>query len=88
MFPMDEKFFAQFAFNPATFLNQLANFQRANFEAARRITETNTKAFQQLASVTDPQALIHMQPAILQAAMEDNIAALTDMWKSVAGDGK
>ncbi len=87
MFPsFDPKFFEQFSMNPASFLTKIAEFQRANFEAAREIAENNTKAFQQLASVRDPQAFMTMQPAILQAVLEQNTQIMTRLWASLGTD--
>jgi hypothetical protein len=87
MFPsFDPKFFEQFSLNPASFLTKIAEFQRANFEAAREIAENNTKAFQQLASVRDPQAFMSMQPAILQAVIEQNTQIMTRLWSSLGED--
>lgn len=87
MFPsFDPKFFEQFSLNPASFLTKIAEFQRANFEAAREIAENNTKAFQQLAQVRDPQSFVTMQPAILQAVIEQNTEIMTRLWSSLGAD--
>ncbi len=87
MFPQyDTKFFEQFAANPAAFLTKIAEFQRANFEAARKIAENNVKAFQELATASDPQTFMQMQPAILQAAIQENVEILTGLWRSLGVD--
>lgn len=87
MFPsFDPKFFEQFSMNPGSFLTKIADFQRANFEAAREIAENNTKAFQQLATIRDPQELASMQPAILQAVVQQNLEILTRLWGSLSGE--
>ncbi|MBI2236860.1 MAG: phasin family protein [Magnetospirillum sp.] len=87
MFPQfDNRFFEQFASNPATFLAKIAEFQRANFEAARKIAENNVKAFQEMASVSDPQTFMQMQPAILQAVIQENADILTGLWRSLGAD--
>jgi hypothetical protein len=87
MFPQfDNKFFEQFASNPANFLAKIAEFQRANFEAARKIAENNVKAFQEMTSATDPQTFMQMQPAILQAVIQENAEVLTSLWSSLGVD--
>jgi hypothetical protein len=87
MFPsFDQKFFEQIAANPAGFLSKLSDFQRANFEAARQIAENNIKTFQELAAVRDPQAYVTTSPAILKAAVEQNVAILTHLWESLGVD--
>lgn len=87
MFPQfDQKFFEQFSANPASFLTKIADFQRANFEAARQITENNAKAFQQLATIRDPQAFMSVQPAIVQAVVQQNVQILTALWQSLGAD--
>ncbi|OAN42945.1 hypothetical protein A6A04_09575 [Paramagnetospirillum marisnigri] len=87
MFPsFDPKFFEQFSMNPGSFLTKVAEFQRANFEAAREIAENNTKAFQQLATIRDPQSFASMQPAILQAVIQQNAEILTKLWSSLGND--
>ncbi|MDO8606677.1 MAG: phasin family protein [Phaeospirillum sp.] len=87
MFPsFDPKFFEQFTANPASLLTRITEFQRANFEAAREIAENNTKAFQQLATIRDPQAFMSVQPAILQAVMQQNTEIITRLWQSLGDD--
>ncbi len=87
MFPsFDPKFFEQFSVNPGSYLAKVAEFQKANFDAAREIAEINAKAFQQLTTIHDPQAFASMQPAILQAAVQQNIEVLTRLWSSMGGD--
>ena len=87
MFPsFDPKFFEQFTANPASLLTKITEFQRANFEAAREIAENNAKAFQQLAAIRDPQAFVSVQPAILQAVMQQNTEIITRLWQSLGGD--
>jgi hypothetical protein len=89
MFPsFDPKFFEQFSMNPASLLSKIADFQRANFEAAREITENNTRAFQQLTAVRDPQAFMAMQPAILQAVIQQNTEVMTKLWQSLGAELK
>ena len=84
MFPsFDPKFFEQFSANPASLLTKIADFQRANFEAAREIAENNAKAFQQLAAIRDPQAFVSVQPAILQAVMQQNTEIISRLWQSL-----
>jgi hypothetical protein len=79
--PLDPKLFEQFNADPATFLGKLAEFQRANFEAAREIADNNNRAFQQLASIRDPQEFFSAQGAILQAAYQQNVDVLTRLWQ-------
>ena len=87
MFPsFDPKFFEQFTANPASLLTKLAEFQRANFDAAREIAENNSKAFQQLAAIRDPQAFMSVQPAILQAVLQQNTEIITRLWQSLSED--
>ncbi len=87
MFPsFDPKFFEQFSANPASFVTKIAEFQRANFEAAREIAENNAKAFQQLATIRDPQAFMSVQPAVLQAAIQRNMEILTALWQSLGNE--
>jgi L-lysine 2,3-aminomutase len=87
MFPtFDPKFFEQFSLNPASFLSKLADFQRANLEAAREIAETNTKAFQQLAAARDPQAFMTIQQAVIQAAIQRNTEIMTRLWESLGNE--
>lgn len=87
MFPsFDPKMFEAFTADPASFLGKVAEFQRANFEAAREITENNAKAFQQLASIRDPQQFMTAQPAILQAVVSRNVEIMTQLWQSLGAD--
>ncbi|CAA7619428.1 phasin family protein [Magnetospirillum sp. SS-4] len=87
MFPQfDPKLFEQFSMNPASLLSKIADFQRANFEAAREITENNTRAFQQLTAIRDPQSFVAMQPAILQAVLQQNGEVMTRLWQSLGAD--
>ncbi|MBI3443896.1 MAG: phasin family protein [Magnetospirillum sp.] len=84
MFPtFDPKMFEAFSADPASFLGKIAEFQRANFEAAREITENNAKAFQQLAAIHDPQQFVTAQPAILQAVVQRNMEIVTQLWQSL-----
>lgn len=69
--------------NPGDFLSKVTEFQRANFEAARKIAENNIKAFQELTALRDPQSMIAGQQAILQAAVEKNVQALTEVWQTL-----
>lgn len=78
----DKQFFEPFAGNPAEFLTKLSEFQRANFEAARQITENNVQAFQELAAIRDPQTLVTSQQAILQAAIQKNLDVMTGVWQA------
>jgi len=88
MFPsFDPKLFEAFTADPTSFLGKLADFQRANFEAARKIAEINAGAFQQLASIRDPQQFVSAQSAILQAAVQQDIEVLTELWQSLGGEG-
>jgi hypothetical protein len=84
--PFDPKFFEQFSMNPASLLTKIADFQRANFEAARQIAENNTRAFQQLSSIHDPQSFLTMQPAILQAVVEQNTQVMAQLWQSLGAE--
>jgi hypothetical protein len=87
MFPtFDPKMFEAFTADPASFLGKVAEFQRANFVAAREITENNAKAFQQLASISDPQQFVSAQPAILQAVVTRNMEVMTKLWQSLGSD--
>lgn len=79
----DPKMFEAFSADPTSFLTKLADFQRANFEAARQIAEINAKAFQQLAAIRDPQQFVTAQSAILQAAVQQDIEVLTELWQSL-----
>lgn len=84
MFPQfDNKFFEQLGGNPTALLSKLADFQRANFEAARKIAENNANAFQELVSQPDPQAFFSSQPAIIQSVVQQNSQILTDLWQSL-----
>lgn len=84
MFPQfDSKFFEQLGGNPTALLSKLADFQRANFEAARKIAENNATAFQELVSQPDPQAFFTSQPAIIQSVVQQNSQILTDLWQSL-----
>lgn len=84
--PFDPKMFEAFGADPASFLSKVAEFQRANFEAAREITENNAKAFQQLAAIHDPQQFVTAQPAILQAVVSRNIEIMTQLWQSLGAE--
>ncbi|BAE52190.1 phasin family protein [Paramagnetospirillum magneticum] len=87
MFPsFDPKMFEAFSADPASFLGKVAEFQRANFEAAREITENNAKAFQQLAAIRDPQQFVTAQPAILQAVVQRNMEIVTQLWQTLGGE--
>jgi L-lysine 2,3-aminomutase len=87
MFPtFDPKMFEAFSADPASFLGKVAEFQRANFEAAREITENNAKAFQQLAAIRDPQQFMAAQPAVLQAVVSRNIEIMTQLWQSLGAE--
>jgi hypothetical protein len=87
MFPtFDPKMFEAFTADPASFLSKVAEFQRANFEAAREITENNAKAFQQLAAIHDPQQFVTAQPAILQAVVQRNMEIVTQLWQTLGGE--
>lgn len=87
MFPsFDPKMFEAFSADPASFLGKVAEFQRANFEAAREITENNAKAFQQLAAIRDPQQFVTAQPAILQAVVQRNMEIVTHLWQTLGGE--
>ncbi|CUW41322.1 conserved protein of unknown function [Magnetospirillum sp. XM-1] len=87
MFPtFDPKMFEAFSADPASFLGKVAEFQRANFEAAREITENNAKAFQQLAAIRDPQQFVTAQPAILQAVVQRNMEIVTQLWQSLGNE--
>jgi hypothetical protein len=87
MFPsFDPKMFEALSADPASFLGKVAEFQRANFEAAREITENNAKAFQQLAAIRDPQQFVTAQPAILQAVVSRNMEIMTQLWQSLGGE--
>lgn len=87
MFPsFDPKMFEAFTADPASFLGKVAEFQRANFEAAREITENNAKAFQQLASIRDPQQFVTAQPAILQAVVSRNMEIMTQLWQTLGSE--
>ena len=87
MFPtFDPKMFEAFSADPASFLGKVAEFQRANFEAAREITENNARAFQQLATIRDPQQFVAAQPAILQAVIGRNIEIMTQLWRSLGAE--
>lgn len=79
----DSKALEAFGANPAEFLSKMTEFQRANFEAARQIAETNVKAFQELASLRDPQTFVTSQQAILQAAIEKNMQIMTGVWQAL-----
>lgn len=80
MFPQfDQAFLEQLTANPAEMLNKLADFQRANFDAARQIAQNNLNAFQELANPKNAQNLANAQP-ILQAAIEKNVEVLTGVW--------
>ncbi len=81
---LDSKLFEAFAADPASLLSKLADFQRANFDAARQIAEINADAFQQLAAIRDPQQLLSAQTAILQAALQRDIEVMTGLWQSLA----
>jgi hypothetical protein len=82
----DPKLFEQFSADPSSFLGKIAEFQRANFEAAREIVENNSRAFTQLTAIRDPQAFFSAQPAILQAAAQQNMDILKRLWQSMPGD--
>ena len=87
MFPsFDPKMFEAFTADPASFLGKVAEFQRANFEAAREITENNAKAFQQLAAIRDPQQFVSAQPAILQAVVSRNMEIMTQLWQTLGSE--
>lgn len=87
MFPtFDPKIFEAFTADPASFLGKVAEFQRANFEAAREITENNAKAFQQLAAITDPQQFVTAQPAILQAVVTRNMEVMAKLWQGLGSE--
>ena len=87
MFPtIDPKFFEQLASNPLALIGKIAEFQRANFEAAREIAENNSRAFQQLATIRDPQELASMPPAILQATAQQNMEILTRLWQNAVSE--
>lgn len=79
----DNKFLDALTGNPADFLAKLTEFQRANFEAARQITENNIKTFQELAAIRDPQTLMTSQQTILQAAIEKNVEILSGVWQTL-----
>lgn len=79
----DKRLFEPFTANPADFLTKVAEFQRANFEAARQIAENNVKAFQEMAAIRDPQTLMSTQPAILQAAIQRNVEIMTELWQGI-----
>ena len=87
MFPsFDPKFFEQFSGDPASLLTKITEFQRANFDAAREIAENNAKAFQQLASIRDPQAFVTAQTAIMQAVLQQNTEIMTRLWQTLGGE--
>lgn len=84
MFPQfDSKFLEQMGGNPTSLLSKIADFQRANFEAARKIAENNAHAFQELVSQPDPQAFFAAQPAIIQSVVEQNTQIMTELWQSL-----
>ena len=83
MFPkFDQEFMSRMSTNPVSFLTALHEFQNANFVAAKAIADNNVAAFEELARIRNPQQFAQMQPAILKAAAEKNIAVLTGLWQS------
>ena len=84
MFPIDEKFMAQFAGNPATLMSRLGDLHRAHFDAASKMAEINTKALQQMSGLTDPQSFMTMHPAIVKSALEEHVGVLMNLWGSMA----
>ncbi len=84
MFPIDDKFMAQFTGNPADMMTRLGDLHRAHFDAARKMPEINTRALQQMSGLTDPQSFMTMHPAIVKSAMEEHVGVLMNLWGAMA----